>query len=662
MSANEYLPFLHESVDTNRHRYQAMDAVAAFPGRAIGSQGQRGPLDPSELLVSSHTLLAVGASEYRTGRPREALEPLRSACSHLAELGNDDSLLRALLLCGRAERDLGLSEDASRRFGEALELARRLDDQGAEVEVLNLQAGLLSSSGDRAGSLELLEQALEIARDAGLVESQLNILNNLGSLRRLFGDYARALDDLQAAGDLIARTDVTSRSEAVNLINLGHLYRDAGDGQAAQESYARAREAGRKLDDQMVEVVSLNSLANVLARTGDWSSARELFHEALAMARRLGFSKYEVDNLDGLGQAHSALGESERATRAHREALLVARKISDPEGELDALLSLGRGYVATGDTANAMPYLIEAFDKARSLDRADPLIEAHELLGKAYEQKGDLARALRHQREAHALERGALNQTCEQRSRQLARLFAAERARREAHSRRLEELRAEAGSILQERSAELQRAQTEIALRLAEAAEYRDDETGEHTRRVGSSAAAIALTLGWSDEDVELISLAARLHDIGKIGVRDSILLKPGELTSEELDRLRTHTTIGASILAGGKSPLLRMAEEIALAHHERWDGNGYPKGMAAEEIPLSARIVAVADAFDALVHERPYKQAWSTEEALDEIRRQSGRQFDPRVVAAFCETLGATHEVQQPVPAVKRATASSPN
>jgi putative two-component system response regulator len=191
-------------------------------------------------------------------------------------------------------------------------------------------------------------------------------------------------------------------------------------------------------------------------------------------------------------------------------------------------------------------------------------------------------------------------------------------------------------SKVQERTQDLEKAQLETLQRLALAAEYRDDDTGLHTKRVGLAAAHIAEALGLPPAQVNLILLAAPLHDVGKIGISDAILLKPGKLTDEECDTMRQHTVIGAKILSGSTSPWLQLAEEIALSHHERWDGRGYPQKLAGEDIPLVGRIVAVADVFDALTHERPYKKAWPVGEALAEIEAQSGRQFDERVLQAF--------------------------
>ncbi len=189
-----------------------------------------------------------------------------------------------------------------------------------------------------------------------------------------------------------------------------------------------------------------------------------------------------------------------------------------------------------------------------------------------------------------------------------------------------------------ERTRDLEHARIEILDRLALAAEYRDDDTQEHAWRLGRTCALLALGLGLPDREMELLRRAAPLHDIGKIGIPDSILLKPGRLTEQEFEQIKTHTTIGAEILSGSTSPLLRMAEQIAITHHERWDGGGYPIGLAGEQIPLAGRIVAVADVFDALTHQRPYKSAWAVKEAVAEVFQQAARQFDPDVVHAFIE------------------------
>jgi HD-GYP domain-containing protein (c-di-GMP phosphodiesterase class II) len=186
----------------------------------------------------------------------------------------------------------------------------------------------------------------------------------------------------------------------------------------------------------------------------------------------------------------------------------------------------------------------------------------------------------------------------------------------------------------------LEDSQLQVIQRLALAAEYRDDETGQHTRRVGELSARIGEALGMADEQLVLLRQAAPLHDVGKIAIPDSILLKPGPLTREEFERMQAHTTRGAAMLTGRGFALLEMAETIALSHHERWEGGGYPSGSSGTAIPLVGRIVAIADVFDALTHARPYKDAWPEADAVAEISSQSGRQFDPEIVQAFLRVL----------------------
>jgi putative nucleotidyltransferase with HDIG domain len=196
---------------------------------------------------------------------------------------------------------------------------------------------------------------------------------------------------------------------------------------------------------------------------------------------------------------------------------------------------------------------------------------------------------------------------------------------------------------LRERTRELELARVETLQRLALAAEYRDDDTHQHTERVGALAAMLARGIGLSRAEVAVIRRAAPLHDIGKLGVPDAILLKRGSLSAREQKAMQAHTIIGARILAGSQSQVLRVGEEIALTHHERWDGHGYPRGIAAESIPISGRLTTLADVFDALTHTRPYKDVWPLQEAVDEIARLSDSYFDPRIVEVF---LALDHEL----------------
>lgn len=194
-------------------------------------------------------------------------------------------------------------------------------------------------------------------------------------------------------------------------------------------------------------------------------------------------------------------------------------------------------------------------------------------------------------------------------------------------------------TLVKARTHDLDDSQIEIVERLARAAEIRDDDTGRHTQRVACQSALLAEALGVGDRFVELIRRAAPLHDVGKIGIPDGILLKAGKLTPGEMDIVRSHTVVGARILSGGHSDLVKMAERIALSHHERWNGSGYPHGLAGEAIPLEARIVGLADVLDALTHRRPYRAASTMDEALSEVMNERGLHFDPSLVDALMDS-----------------------
>ncbi|OQY60463.1 MAG: two-component system response regulator [Desulfobacteraceae bacterium 4572_88] len=191
---------------------------------------------------------------------------------------------------------------------------------------------------------------------------------------------------------------------------------------------------------------------------------------------------------------------------------------------------------------------------------------------------------------------------------------------------------------VRERTRELEDAQLEILGRLELATECRDEKTGNHVRRIREYCRVLGKAAGLSSEEYNILALASTMHDVGKIGISDTILFKPGKLTDEERRIMKTHTTIGAKLLAGSDHNLMKVAKIIALTHHERWDGSGYPRGLKGEDIPLEGRIGGICDVFDALVSERPYKKPWTVEKALEKIRSESGNAFDPELVRLFME------------------------
>jgi CHASE2 domain-containing sensor protein len=210
--------------------------------------------------------------------------------------------------------------------------------------------------------------------------------------------------------------------------------------------------------------------------------------------------------------------------------------------------------------------------------------------------------------------------------------YVTERRQRDRVSRRNVELE----EAVSERTVELRKTQLEVIHRLAHATESRDQETGMHLERISRMCERVGLELGMTPTEAETLRNASLLHDVGKIGVPDAILLQPSALSDADREQMRRHTTVGAELLSGASSDVMRMAEEIARTHHERWDGEGYPAGLVGEAIPLPGRICAVCDVFDALLSDRPYKEPWPLPEALAQLRRERGRHFDPAVVDAF--------------------------
>lgn len=198
------------------------------------------------------------------------------------------------------------------------------------------------------------------------------------------------------------------------------------------------------------------------------------------------------------------------------------------------------------------------------------------------------------------------------------------------------------------KSDELMHTRLQVVQRLGRAAEYKDNETGMHVLRMSHYAKVLALAYGFSDQQAEILLHAAPMHDIGKIGISDSIMLKPGKLTDEEFAIMKTHPIIGAEILGECDSELLEIARSVSLTHHEKWDGSGYPYGLAGEDIPIEGRICAVADVFDALTSKRPYKEAWTVEKTLALMESQKGAHFDPKLIELLIENLPEILEIKE--------------
>lgn len=242
--------------------------------------------------------------------------------------------------------------------------------------------------------------------------------------------------------------------------------------------------------------------------------------------------------------------------------------------------------------------------------------------------------------ETHGLELGAVDYLQKPCSPAIVRLRV--RMHLESHNQKLALER-----MVHERTCDLADTRAEIVRCLGRAAEYRDNETGMHVVRMSQASCMLALAAGVSPAQADLLLNTAPMHDIGKIGIPDSVLSKPGPLTTSEWEQMKQHPRIGAAIIGEHSSALMQMARAVALTHHERWDGTGYPSGLVGEEIPLEGRIVAIADVFDALTSARPYKKAWSVAQTVDYLQTQSAKAFDPRLISLFLDLVPKLNEIR---------------
>lgn len=597
-------------------------------------------LGSEDFVLRTRATVLAAVVAYEQGDHEQARELAAVAELGLHDLGDTSDAFDLHVLYGRLHLGSAELSLAATSFAEAAQVGRSLGDASRELEAINLQASAVNGMGQHQRALGILTRAMSTAVGAQEHGRLASMRSNIGKLQHLLGNYPEAMENLMAAQEHFDALPTATRAKAVNLMNLGRLYHDMGRPAEARRLFMQAQQAGLEIGDAKLVAVVLNNLANTDMASGDHAVALERFREALVQAQTICATEFVIDNLDGMGQAYDALGQHEQAVRVHLEALEASRSIGNRIGELDALVNLGRASLHIGEPAHAAAHLEQALTAARALEHRTRIFEIHQLLSQAYEAAGDPWQALHHARRFHEAESAVFNEANEERMRELLVKFELAQSQHAAETYRLrselmKEAMEEAEARVRSRTVELEEAHLDMVTRLAVAAEFRDDGTGEHTRRVGRNAAATAYVMGFSREDVAVLFAAAKLHDVGKIGMPDSILHKRGRLTPDELELMREHTMIGARILAGGRSRLLKVAESISLSHHERYDGKGYPDGLSGEQIPMAARIVAVSDVLDALVHTRPYKAAWPVSEALAEIESLAGTQFDPAVVAA---------------------------
>ncbi|MFC4455689.1 tetratricopeptide repeat protein [Deinococcus sonorensis] len=530
---------------------------------------------------------------------------------------------------------VGLEEEALRLVG-APASERAL--------VLNLLAKAHFFLGHTDDAVRLTELEAAVCAEANDQEGHAKSLNNLGLIALSAGRYHVALEHLLACFDHIIHSGLPMHALAsACLTNVGNLYHDLSDYPRAIQYFQLGIEESLQAGHVANEIAGLTGLGLTYKDSGQLEEALQQLCRALALAQAHNRLQDEAELLDTLAQVYRASGQTDLARRMCLDALDLARRLGAGPSELNALLNLGRLELEQPEVA--VGHLEAALALATAADNPKTTLAVCEVLAEAYLRAGQPERAAAPLREALQLERRVRQEEHEQKVEDLARQLEMERATHQAEAYRLlneaaQEARQQAEAEVLQRTRELETAHQEVVVRLGIAAEYRDDKTGSHTLRVSELAAHLAMQIGLPTDQVELIRLSSRLHDIGKIGVPDAVLLKVGKLTNTEFEIMQLHTTIGARMLQGSTTRLLRMAEEIALHHHERWDGSGYPHGLSGQDIPLSARIVSLADVWDALTTERPYKAAWTVEAARAEILAQSGRHFDPDLTRAFLEMV----------------------
>jgi response regulator RpfG family c-di-GMP phosphodiesterase len=546
--------------------------------------------------------------------------------------------LEAQLYLGRALRDLG-------NLGEAMNLLQHLVQEGQAwghldlvADAMNTLSNLQFSQGSFGAALTTLSDAASIAKRLGKPLQEAKFLNNTAQILTQLGDHQGALQFLLEAQSQLRGVQDDKPSEVSYLLNIGVLYLQMQDFEKAETCFEDALHIAKILGDQKVQMAVQNNLANVYLKQRRYQNAQVLFENALKEAQMCGDVAFQIDNLDGLGELHFAQQQFSQALEMHQQALGLAQHAQDIGGTIDALLHLGQDHIALGQPQQAIESLYKTLSLAQDGNRVQTIFEAHELLAKAHKNIGDFRQALYHHERFFEVRKAMVHDESTRQRTLLQAQFALEQSRLE---RRLNQ---QAWHDLQQqlssRTAELELTTKELITTLATSVEYLEESEGEHAFRVGEYAARIAVALGWSEQDAEQLRLAAHLHDLGKVGVPTDIRLNPGKLSPAQLQAVRQHPQVAADLLEGVRSPLMQMVREIAVGHHERFDGTGYPKQLIGNQIPLSARIVAVADVYDIISRGRPYQAASSYIGALAELEQNSGTHFDPSVVKAALEVL----------------------
>jgi putative two-component system response regulator len=544
-------------------------------------------------------------------------------------------------------------EDARAYALQARVVARADADRPGEAEALYRLASLAHFSGDPEDAFGLAMEASEIAESCGAPLVNAWAVHLLGIIHYQASNFSEALEHcLRALDTYQAAIESPDEVDAGNILNtIAAIYHSMGDNDRAIVTYERALAAAEPFGRQEMVALILGNVARIRSSRSEYLPAVSMGRRAVEIARE--YSPSIVTNLlADLAEAYMGLADHQKAIECFAEARRVLAQQSDEGAEpsysaqLGVMVAEGRVALRRGALDEAIAVLQAALDMSERTEAKEYELEINDLLATAFKRSGRFEEALDRREQHDEQYRRIFTHAADLRLRTLQVAHETATARAEAQILRLrtQELELMVGDAESddEGGRIANASHLEAFEQLAVLTEFRDADTGAHTDRVGDLSAEVAHALGKSPEWCEMLRMAARLHDIGKVAVPDSVLFKTGPLTVEEYESMKSHTSMGHRILSGNSAPLFQMAAEVAQSHHEWWDGSGYPLGISNQSIALTGRIVAVADVFDALCSRRPYKRAWAKAEAASFVVSGRSTQFDPDVVDAFVAVLSA--------------------
>lgn len=511
----------------------------------------------------------------------------------------------------------------------ALKLNEQAYKQAEESQDKDLYFDVLLGLAVAKATLGDFQEAFSLAHQATQIKLTAALQYLVAKMYLELGESTQALEKFLLTLDLLKKTP-DQKILLSCLMDIARLHHNKGDFDLELNAYKEAIAYLLPNDDLQLAIMH-NNIAMAYKGLANHKQALKYAKKARALAETLTDQPFLISTIVTIGEIYVAALEPQKALRYLENSLSKAQHLKLEQLQVFCHKSIAESYLMLDKTAEAISALETALELAKKNKQKIELSNCLKLLAQAYKQSQQFEKALTYFEQHHEQNMQLFNAKATRNLQQLHVLHETQKTKARAD---------ELEKQVQARTHALERTHIDMLDRLSRVSRHRDFETSEHTQRVGIMAARVAEMLGCDDAFVRSLALAARLHDMGKIGIPDKILLKQGSLTTAEFELIKRHTVMGANMLSGSKSELMTMAYWVALSHHERWDGSGYPRGLAGKKIPLVGRIVAVVDTFDALVNDRPYKKAWSKSKALTEIKEQSGKMFDPQVVEVFLDLM----------------------